>query len=130
MKKEKQSQNQLTVSEVQREYRNEIKSQVTHLIIESNMLKLSKELNRWSKIQGFKCNWSNTPEKLMLIVTEVAEAMEAYRVGDKANFTEELADIIIRTLDLSGGLGIDIQLAVYNKMLVNFDRPFKHGKKC
>lgn len=66
----------------------------------------------------------------MLIVTEVAEAMEAYRVGDKANFTEELADIIIRTLDLSGGLGIDIQLAVYNKMLANFDRPFKHGKKC
>lgn len=42
MKKEKQSQNQLTVSEVQREYRNEIKSQVTHLIIESNMLKLSR----------------------------------------------------------------------------------------
>lgn len=53
----------------------------------------------------------NVPEKLMLIVTEVAEAMEAHRKGlmdDKlphhTGVRVELCDTIIRCFDLLGAL--------------------------
>lgn len=69
-------------------------------------------------------------EKLMLITTEVAEAAEALRKGDSANFAEELADIIIRTLDLAAHFGINIEQEMVNKMLVNEQRPKMHGKKA
>jgi NTP pyrophosphatase (non-canonical NTP hydrolase) len=66
--------------------------------------------------------------KLALIVSEIGEAVEAVRKADMMNFQEELADIIIRTLDLSESLGFDIEHAVREKMQKNADRPFMHGK--
>ena len=66
----------------------------------------------------------------MLIVTELAEAMEAHRHQDDANFKEELADTFIRLLDLCGGLSIDIEEEIYKKSLHNKNRPYKHGKIC
>ena len=39
----------------------------------------------------------------------------------------ELADIVIRTADLAGCLGIDLDTAVAAKMAVNRDRPFQFG---
>ena len=68
--------------------------------------------------------------KLMLISTEVAEAAEAVRVGDEANLAEELSDVVIRVLDFSYGLGIDLQQAIDNKMMENRRRPYKHGKRA
>jgi hypothetical protein len=41
----------------------------------------------------------------------------------------EFADIIIRVLDASAALGIDIDDAVRTKMVYNKTRPFKHGGK-
>lgn len=41
----------------------------------------------------------------------------------------ELADVIIRVLDLCGGLNIDIEKAVLEKMKYNEDRPYRHGGK-
>ncbi len=81
-------------------------------------------------------------EKLMLIVTEVAEAMEDYRAGvdlvsmtvaddGKVNgFPAELADIMIRIADLAGHLGIDLDFAIRQKMAYNKTRPIRHGKVC
>jgi len=66
---------------------------------------------------------------LMLIVGEVSEAMEGLRKGDMNNFKEELADIVIRTTDLAGGLGIDLESEIIKKMKQNKSRPYKHGKK-
>jgi NTP pyrophosphatase (non-canonical NTP hydrolase) len=66
----------------------------------------------------------------MLIVTELAEAMEAHRKQDDANFKEELADTFIRLLDLCGGLNIDIEKEIYEKSMRNKKRPYKHGKIC
>lgn len=91
---------------------------------------LSDLFAQWTKHQGFKCSWDNIPEKLMLIVTEASEAMEAYRNNDRDNFNEELADIFIRLLDMCGGLEVNIQLEVKAKMIKNFDRPYKHGRDC
>jgi NTP pyrophosphatase (non-canonical NTP hydrolase) len=69
-------------------------------------------------------------QRLMLVVTEVAEAMEAIRHNDKANFEEELADTVIRIFDMCGHNGIDIGKAIRDKTEKNMQRPQMHGKKC
>ena len=108
-----------------------------------------KNIVQWRKSKCFETNWMNTMEKLMLIVTEVSEAAEAYRHLDLEcdtafytinkipnespaleNFKEELADTFIRLADLAGSLNIDLQQAVIDKMIINKKRPYKHGKKC
>lgn len=66
--------------------------------------------------------------RLMLIVSEVAEAQEALRNGDEAGFREELADLVIRACDLAGGLDIDLEAEILKKMERNRNRPYKHGK--
>ncbi len=80
--------------------------------------------------KGFWDEKRNIGEALMLIVTELAEAMEAHRIQDEENFREELADTFIRLLDLCGGLKIDIEEEIYTKALKNKKRPYKHGKIC
>ena len=71
----------------------------------------------------------NVPEKLMLIVSEIAEAMEAHRKGlkdDKLPHRDglevELADALIRIFDLGGGLGLDLAGALVEKMAFNAAR--------
>ncbi len=66
----------------------------------------------------------------MLIVTELAEAMESHRVQNDENFKEEIADTFIRLFDLCGGLNIDIQKEIEKKAKKNKSRPYKHGKIC
>jgi len=74
----------------------------------------------------------NIGEKLMLVVTELAEAMEDLRGGvvlDKTyfdldtkkpeGFPIELADTVIRIADLCGYLGIDLDKAVETKLKYN-----------
>jgi len=73
-------------------------------------------------------------KQLMMIVSEVVEAMEAIR-KDKGEeeIAFEFADIIIRVLDLYAGLvenkytSISLDWAVINKMQKNAERPEKHG---
>lgn len=71
----------------------------------------------------------NIPEKLMLVVSEVAEAMEGHRKGLKDDklphrsmLEVELADVIIRVFDLAGGLGLDLPGALVEKMAFNATR--------
>ena len=99
-----------------------------------------KRIAKWREEKGFKTHWVNVPEKLMLIVTELSEAMEAYRhmtfairpQHDKVydNFSEELADTVIRLFDLCGSLEIDLEHEIIKKMKVNLKRPYRHGKGC
>ena len=83
-----------------------------------------------AKSKGFWDQPRNIGEALMLVVTELAEGMEAYRKQDQDNFREELADTFIRLFDLCGGLGIDIQAEIMKKCDKNKLRPYKHGKIC
>ena len=69
-------------------------------------------------------------EKLMLIVSEVSEAMEGHRKGlvdDKLPHRPmvevELADAVIRIADLAGALGLDLGGAIAEKMEYNRNRP-------
>jgi NTP pyrophosphatase (non-canonical NTP hydrolase) len=78
-----------------------------------------------------------TGEVLMLMVTELAEAMEAHRDGNPesekipgfSKMEEELVDVIIRLLDFAGGTGLDIEGALSAKMAYNEGRPYRHGGK-
>lgn len=103
-----------------------------------NLEQISQIATLWAKKQQFDMPTNTeereqrilTNEKLMLIVTEVAEACEALRKLDKENFEEELADVIIRTCNLAGSLGINLDEVVSEKMKKNRNRPKKHNKDC
>jgi NTP pyrophosphatase (non-canonical NTP hydrolase) len=71
----------------------------------------------------------NVGEILMLIVSEVAEAMEGHRKGlmddklpHRTMFEVELADTLIRIFDLAGAHNLDLFGAVYEKMQYNAQR--------
>ena len=83
-----------------------------------------------ARSKGFWDKPRNTGEALMLVVTELAEAMEAHRKQDDENFKEELADTFIRLFDMCGGMGIDIEAEILKKCEKNKLRPYKHGKIC
>ena len=73
-------------------------------------------------------------KQLQMINTEVSEVTEAIRKekGD-AEVVEELADILIRLLDLYGGLSTEgytnesLQEHFHNKINKNKERPKMHG---
>lgn len=69
------------------------------------------------------------PAILALIHSEVSEALEAFRNNDDENLFEELGDILIRVLDLAGGLGFNIQETVTEKIRKNYVRGYRHGGK-
>ncbi|MBI4179609.1 hypothetical protein HY522_09340 [bacterium] len=79
--------------------------------------------------KGFWDSPRNTAEMLMLVVSELSEALEADRRGDADGFREEIADTFIRLFDLCGGFEIDIEAEIEKKRLKNQARPYKHGKK-
>ena len=91
---------------------------------------MSRLCHRIAVEKGFWDERRNIGEALMLIVTELAEAMEAYRTQDHANFKEEIADTFIRLFDLCGGLRINIEKEIEKKSTRNKSRPYKHGKIC
>ena len=116
--------------------------------------KLRDEIHENAKNKGFYDNQRETGTLLMLCVSELAEAMEADRNGlyadleliekDKEDFIDfkwsfensikdtfedELADTIIRILDLCGAKGIDIEKHIELKMKYNATRAKLHGKK-
>ena len=102
-----------------------------------SMNELALEINEINKNNGWNLTIPNDftddmykiPAILALIHSEVSEALEAFRKGDKENFNEELADVLIRLLDLTGGLGIDIEKEVRKKLEFNKTRGYRHGGK-
>ncbi len=79
------------------------------------------------------------PGLLCLIHSEVSEALEDYREGKlrlqhtddgkPVGLPSELADVVIRVLDMSGALGIDLESVIAEKMAYNERRPYRHGGK-
>lgn len=66
--------------------------------------------------------------KLVLVATEVAEAIEAAERGNRLDVAEEISDTYIRLNDIVGELGLHIQSHIEAKMVKNENRPPKHGK--
>jgi NTP pyrophosphatase (non-canonical NTP hydrolase) len=57
------------------------------------------------------------------------ENLNHLTVKQEEDLTEELADIIIRTLDLAGGLDLNIGESIMKKIEKNYERPHRHGKR-
>jgi NTP pyrophosphatase (non-canonical NTP hydrolase) len=75
-------------------------------------------------------------KQLMMIVSEAVEVMEAIRKSKgPEEIADEMADILIRTLDLYAGLRefeythVSLDEAFENKTAFNKTRPEKHGVK-
>lgn len=71
----------------------------------------------------------NVGEMLMLVVSELAEAMEGHRkslmddhLPRRAMLEVELADALIRLLDIAGGLKLNLGCAFVEKMEYNATR--------
>lgn len=69
------------------------------------------------------------PAKMMLVVSEIAEAVEGHRKGlmdDKLPHRPavevELADAVIRIFDLAGGFKMDLGGAIAEKLMYNRTR--------
>jgi|TARA_R110002110_G_scaffold181380_6_gene387641 NTP pyrophosphatase (non-canonical NTP hydrolase) len=104
--------------------------------LRDEIYKIATEKGWWDKER-------NVGEQLALIHAELSEALEEYRNGvdislvyfnpDKPTkpegFPTELADVIIRVLDMCGGAEIDIAAVVRQKMDYNKTRPYRHGGK-
>jgi NTP pyrophosphatase (non-canonical NTP hydrolase) len=98
---------------------------------------LAEEIHKNAVEKGF---WDRTVDpifvakQMMMIVSEVSEAMEAVRKEmDPEQISDEFADIIIRTLDLYAGMAEagyvkkSLDYAIKEKMEKNTHRPKKHG---
>ena len=96
--------------------------------------------DRYLDIADYEEMLDHLVAKTALISCEVSEAIEELRNGHAPyevyegaggkpeGYPTELADIIIRTLDLAYILGIDIDAAVQEKLAFNATRGHKHGK--
>lgn len=69
------------------------------------------------------------PEKLLLIHSEVSEATEAFRkslmdshLPERDGLEVELADAVIRIMDLAGAMKLDIGAAISAKLAYNAQR--------
>lgn len=75
--------------------------------------------------------------KMMLIVSELAEGLESLRdtgfdghLDGQGNLGEELADAGIRLGDLAGLVETQLGDDITDKMAVNKNRPYRHGRKA
>lgn len=116
---------------------------------------LSKKIHQNAIDKGFFDTEKNIGEMLCLIHSEVSEALEAdrkdiYSTGNifevngwtsdgefkesfkenvKDTFEDELADIMIRVMDLAAFKGVNLEEHIKAKMRFNSLREHKHGKK-
>ena len=110
-----------------------------------NLNEWGQEFLRTSNSKGFTAgnlSYQDTVEKLMLTVSELSEALEELRAGrlpaeiyynpekptKPEGFPIEIADAVIRLLQLAAAHLIDMDAVVALKNAYNNTRPYKHGK--
>ena len=87
------------------------------------------DLGWWTDLETGERADRNVGELMCLVHSEISEAMEGHRkdlmdkhLPHRKMVEVELADAIIRILDLAGGLSLDIEGAIYEKMVYNQQR--------
>ena len=122
----------------------------------TNLNILAAEIHLVNKEKGFWDKERNVGEMLMLVSSELGEAMEAHRKGKSADwigyqeaiegralmskeeafehcikdsFEDEIADAVIRLLDLAAGLNINLDKHIEAKLAYNRSRDRFHGKE-
>jgi len=112
-----------------------------------DLKQLIEDVHKNAVAHGWWENPRSEGELLMLVVSEISEAFEEIRDGHaitESYYSEdpktpnnpkpegvpsELADVIIRIMDISAYYGIDIEKAIIEKNNYNKCRPFRHGGK-
>lgn len=111
-----------------------------------NIKDLQKEAHAIATEKGWHDEPRSVGDLIALCHSELSEALEDYRAGHmytwhsqgmagecktpKPNgFPIELADLIIRVVDMAKHLGIDLEEAIKIKMAYNRGRTYRHGGK-
>jgi NTP pyrophosphatase (non-canonical NTP hydrolase) len=89
----------------------------------------NREAGWWTDLATGEPKQRNVGEMLMLVVTELAEAMEGHRKGkmddhlpSRPMIEVELADVLVRVFDIAGGLDLDLAGAYAEKVAYNLER--------
>jgi NTP pyrophosphatase (non-canonical NTP hydrolase) len=112
---------------------------MSYTILESAWIEgvnyLQKQIHEANVEKGFWGEPRTVAHCIALIHSELSEALEADRkdlmddhLPQYKGLIVELADAVIRILDLAGHLNLPLGQAIIDKLAYNKSRPYKHGK--
>jgi len=78
----------------------------------------------WANKEAKGFNTTSIDREFNFAYAELAEAFEAYRNGDKAEFGKELADVMLFVLSLAKFQGVDMEAEIRAKLERNEQRQY------